>query len=103
MWWAILGSNQCPAQWCPDLPDHLRTGMISWGCLGYEKRRRNGRWTALYELRPNVYRSAGTFDTPAEAETTWREQERSLRIGNFIDPAKARLSFARYAHPTGIR
>jgi hypothetical protein len=64
--------------------------------MGYEKRRRNGRWTALYELRPNVYRSAGTFDTRAEAEEAWREQERSLRMGNFVDPARARMTFARY-------
>jgi hypothetical protein len=50
--------------------------------MGYEKLQVNGRWTGLYELRPNVYRSAGTFDTRDRAEDAWREVERDLRTGN---------------------
>jgi integrase len=65
--------------------------------VGYEKQRRNGHWTALYELRPNVYRSAGTFASRAEAEQAWREVERDLRVGNYLDPARSRWTFRRYA------
>ncbi len=65
--------------------------------MGYVKARANGRFTALYELRPNVYRSAGTYDTAAAANDAWRDKERELRVGNFIDPAKSRVTFKTYA------
>jgi len=64
--------------------------------VGYEKRRAGGHWTALYELRPNVYRSAGTYESRDLAEQAWREKERELRLGNFVDPAKGRWTFRRY-------
>ncbi len=64
--------------------------------MGYEKRQVNGRWTGLYELRPDVYRSAGTFASRREACDAWQEVERDLRRGTFIDPAKGRWPFRRY-------
>ena len=70
-------------------PDRTRTGIPrSEASVGYVKPRANGRFTALYELRPNVYRSAGTYDAAAAADDAWRDKERELRVGNFIDPAK---------------
>ena len=64
--------------------------------MGYEKRQVNGRWTGLYELRPNVYRSAGTFGTRVLARDAWQAVERDLRAGDYLDPARARWTLERY-------
>jgi integrase len=64
--------------------------------VGYEKRQANGRWTGLYELRANFYRSAGTFDSQRAARDAWQEMERDLCRGTFIDPTRGRWPFRRY-------
>jgi integrase len=66
---------------------------------GYAKRRKyvGGRvtWSAMYLVaEPDVYMSAGTFATKAEANEVWQDKLGQMRQGLLDDPRKGRMPFA---------
>ncbi|MBB5491984.1 integrase [Nocardiopsis metallicus] len=74
--------------------------------MGFSRKRvgRNGRvrYTAYYKDVKGRERSAGTFPNVKEADRAWQRAETKLAEGRIGDPARGRMTFARYVEGTWL-
>ena len=74
--------------------------------MGYIRKRSNRhgamRYYAMIEISPRRWRSVGSYDSARRAEEAWREAERKIGIGEYIDPRKSKVTFGEYAQNTWL-
>lgn len=74
--------------------------------VGFSRKRggRNGRvrYTAYYKDLKGRERSAGTFPNKKDADKAWQRAETQLAEGRVGDPARGRMTFARYVEETWL-
>ena len=99
------GQDEAVDYWQWTNPGRMILGVVVGGRRrrpGYVKVRtgyanHQAAYTAMYEVTPGEYLSAGTFATAEEAETAWVERAGQVRRGVHVDPRRGRTTFEAFA------
>lgn len=65
--------------------------------MAWARKLPSGRWQGMYQDESRKERSVGTFDRKADAVSTASEQERRIKLGEWVDPILGQQTFAEHA------